>query len=131
VTGAVVTTPPYDLWAQAITNAALRGDQEDADGDGYANLWEYSQGTDATNGADGLKVLLVRRARNPRSAPGRGIPARVRHARTRSVPCREPTRMARPGWMRTARRGELRSYCYCCPQGIGAVPPREISFFRL
>ncbi len=38
---------------------------------------------------------------------------------------------SRRGWMRTAPDDELRSYCYCCPQGIGAVPPREISFFRL
>lgn len=59
VTGTVLNTP-YDLWAQAIPNAALRGDQEDPDGDGYVNLWEYSQGTDPTNGLDGIKVRLVR-----------------------------------------------------------------------
>ena len=38
----------------------MRGDQEDADGDGYANLWEYSQGTDPTNSASGLKVRVSR-----------------------------------------------------------------------
>jgi fibronectin-binding autotransporter adhesin len=51
---------PYELWAEGIPNPALRGDQEDADGDGYANLWEYSQGTDPTNGLSGVKVTLAR-----------------------------------------------------------------------
>jgi hypothetical protein len=56
--GAVLT--PYEQWAQAIPNPALRGEQADADGDGYANLLEYSQGTDATNSADHAKLSLVR-----------------------------------------------------------------------
>ena len=51
---------PYDLWAAAIPNAAQRGDQEDPDGDGYANLWEYSQGTDPTNSAAGLALTGFR-----------------------------------------------------------------------
>jgi fibronectin-binding autotransporter adhesin len=50
----------YEQWAQSIPNPALRGEQEDADGDGYANLLEYSQGTDATNSADNAKLSLVR-----------------------------------------------------------------------
>jgi fibronectin-binding autotransporter adhesin len=56
--GAVLT--PYEQWAQSIPNPALRGEQADADGDGYANLLEYSQGTDATNSADNAKLSLVR-----------------------------------------------------------------------
>ena len=59
VAGGAAPTP-YELWAEVIPNPALRGDQEDADGDGYANLWEYSQGTDPTNGLSGLKVTLAR-----------------------------------------------------------------------
>lgn len=51
---------PYDLWAAAIPNPAQRGDQEDPDGDGYANLWEYSQGTDPTNSAAGLALTGFR-----------------------------------------------------------------------
>jgi fibronectin-binding autotransporter adhesin len=56
--GAVLT--PYEQWAQAIPNPALRGEQADPDGDGYANLLEYSQGTDATNSSDNAKLSLVR-----------------------------------------------------------------------
>ena len=33
--------------------------------------------------------------------------------------------------MGTGVGGELQGYCYRYPQGIGVVPPREISFFRL
>ena len=51
---------PYDLWAAAIPNPAQRGDQEDPDGDGFANLWEYSQGTDATNSAAGIALTGFR-----------------------------------------------------------------------
>ena len=60
VTGSTYTPTPYEAWAAQIPNPALRGDQEDADGDGYANLWEYSQGTDPTNSASGLKVRMSR-----------------------------------------------------------------------
>jgi autotransporter-associated beta strand protein len=60
VTGTLGGTTPYDLWAASITNPALRGEQQDADGDGYANLFEYSQGSDATNAGDTAKLLLVR-----------------------------------------------------------------------
>jgi autotransporter-associated beta strand protein len=60
VTGTVASATPYDLWAQSITNPALRGEQEDADGDGSPNLLEYSQGSDATNAADSAKLMLVR-----------------------------------------------------------------------
>jgi fibronectin-binding autotransporter adhesin len=60
VTGTVASATPYDLWAQSITNPALRGEQEDADGDGSPNLLEYSQGSDATNAADSAKLVLVR-----------------------------------------------------------------------
>jgi fibronectin-binding autotransporter adhesin len=60
VTGTVASATPYDLWAQSITNPALRGEQEDADGDGSPNLLEYSQGSDATNAADSAKLTLVR-----------------------------------------------------------------------
>jgi autotransporter-associated beta strand protein len=60
VTGSLFSPTPYELWAQSITNPALRGEQEDADGDGYANLLEYSQGSDATNSADNAKLTLVR-----------------------------------------------------------------------
>lgn len=60
VTGSVGGTTPYDLWAASITNPALRGEQEDADGDGYANLFEYSQGSDATNASATAKLQLVR-----------------------------------------------------------------------
>jgi autotransporter-associated beta strand protein len=52
----------YELWAQAITNPALRGEQEDADGDGYANLLEYSQGSDPTN--EGSRARLLGRMTN-------------------------------------------------------------------
>ena len=51
---------PYDLWAQSILDPGQRGEQADPDGDGYANLLEYSQGTDATNGADNAKLTLLR-----------------------------------------------------------------------
>jgi autotransporter-associated beta strand protein len=60
VTGTIASATPYDLWAQSITNPALRGEQEDADGDGSPNLLEYSQGSDATNAADSAKLVLVR-----------------------------------------------------------------------
>ena len=50
----------YETWAQSIPNPAERGEQADPDGDGYANLLEYSQGTDATNGADHAKLSLLR-----------------------------------------------------------------------
>ena len=50
----------YEQWAQSIPNPAQRGEQADPDGDGYANLLEYSQGTDATNSADNAKLSLVR-----------------------------------------------------------------------
>jgi autotransporter-associated beta strand protein len=59
VTGTVMTATPYDLWAQSITNPALRGESEDADGDGLANLWEYSQGTEPTTGVSGSGVSIV------------------------------------------------------------------------
>lgn len=39
----------YDLYAQAITNPALRGIQDDADADGYANLLEYATGGNAAS----------------------------------------------------------------------------------
>lgn len=60
VTGTTATATPYDTWSQAITNPALRGEQEDPDGDGLANLWEYSQGTDPTNGVgvNGVAIVL-------------------------------------------------------------------------
>ena len=61
VTGtAVVGVSAYEQWAQSIPNPAQRGEQADPDGDGYANLLEYSQGTDATNSADNAKLSLVR-----------------------------------------------------------------------
>ena len=61
VTGAAGATPtPYEQWAQAIPNPAERGEQADPDGDGYANLLEYSQGTDATNATDNAKLSLLR-----------------------------------------------------------------------
>jgi hypothetical protein len=50
----------YEQWAQSIPNPAERGEQADPDGDGYANLLEYSQGTDATNSADNAKLSLLR-----------------------------------------------------------------------
>jgi autotransporter-associated beta strand protein len=60
ISGGSPAPTPYEVWADAIPNPALRGDQEDADGDGYANLWEYSQGTDPTNSAAGATITLVR-----------------------------------------------------------------------
>ena len=60
ISGGGPAPTPYELWAEAIPNPALRGDQADADGDGYANLWEYSQGTDPTNGAAGAAISLAR-----------------------------------------------------------------------
>ena len=60
ISGGDPAPTPYELWADAIPDPALRGDQEDADGDGYANLWEYSQGTDPTNSAAGATITLVR-----------------------------------------------------------------------
>jgi fibronectin-binding autotransporter adhesin len=61
VTGAGGASPtPYEQWAESILNPAERGEQADPDGDGYANLLEYSQGTDATNSADNAKLSLVR-----------------------------------------------------------------------
>ena len=72
VTGSPYAATPYEAWANAITNPALRGDQDDPDGDGQLNLWEYSQGSDPTNGAitaklqwyrtNGLAVLKFNRA---------------------------------------------------------------------
>lgn len=59
-TAAAGSPEPYDLWAAAIPNPAQRGDQEDPDGDGYANLWEYSQGTDPTNSAAGIALTGFR-----------------------------------------------------------------------
>jgi len=50
----------YEIWSQRITNEADRADGGDADGDGYANLWEYSQGSDPTNGGSGLKLEWYR-----------------------------------------------------------------------
>ena len=50
----------YEQWAQSIPNPAERGEQADPDGDGYANLLEYSQGTDATNSSDNAKLSLLR-----------------------------------------------------------------------
>lgn len=48
-----VTSAPsasgYDAFALQITNTALRGVQDDADGDGYANLLEYVTGGSPTN----------------------------------------------------------------------------------
>jgi fibronectin-binding autotransporter adhesin len=60
VTGGVPVLTAYEQWAQSIPNPAERGEQADPDGDGYANLLEYSQGTDATNSADHAKLSLVR-----------------------------------------------------------------------
>ncbi len=59
VTGSVLSSP-YDLWALAIPNPADRGDQEDPDGDGYVNLWEYSQGSDPTNSGSVAKLQWYR-----------------------------------------------------------------------
>jgi autotransporter-associated beta strand protein len=58
-TGVVILTG-YDLYALAITNPAERSYQSDPDGDGDENLYEYSQGTDPTNGASNLKLQFLR-----------------------------------------------------------------------
>jgi autotransporter-associated beta strand protein len=58
-TGAVILTG-FDEWALGITNAAQRGFGDDGDGDGYANLWEYSQGTDPNDPASRSKPTLLR-----------------------------------------------------------------------
>lgn len=50
----------YDLAALAITNASLRGYQEDADADGYANLLEYATGGSLTNADATAKMSGVR-----------------------------------------------------------------------
>ncbi len=60
VTGAAPSLSAYEQWAQSIPNPAERGEQADPDGDGYANLLEYSQGTDATNSSDNAKLSLLR-----------------------------------------------------------------------
>jgi len=50
----------YENWAQSIPNPADRGDQADPDGDGYVNLWEYSQGSDPTNSGSVVKLQWYR-----------------------------------------------------------------------
>ena len=47
---------PYDAWAAQIPDPAARPDQADPDGDGFANLYEYSQGTSPTNAAEAQKL---------------------------------------------------------------------------
>ena len=60
VTGSLAGATPYDLWAQAITNPAERAELSDPDGDGFANLLEYSQGSDPTNALDHAKLEATR-----------------------------------------------------------------------
>lgn len=53
-------TPSYATWAAALP-AGLRGEEQDADGDGVPNLVEFATGTNGNLASDGVPRLTLKR----------------------------------------------------------------------